>query len=71
MKIYWVAVSGPGVYRMAMWHQGKTKQIFVTGLTREFVANAPGSIELPPEAVVYAERPVGQLFYTFTVFEDK
>lgn len=70
MKIYWVAVSGPGVSRMAMW-QGKTKQIFVTGLTYEFVANAPSSIELPPEAVVHAERPTGQSFYTFTVFEEK
>ena len=68
MRIFWLAIKGPGVSRMTYWN-GRTKQVLITGLTREFVDNCPCSVELPEGAEIHA-MPCSLDGYVFTVGES-
>lgn len=64
MTLRWLAVSGPGVSRMSSW-TGPTRRVWVTGITREFAANAPLTVELPEGARVHTVERRDS--YQFTV----
>lgn len=65
MKLHWLAVSGHGVSRSTTWTI-PTRQVWVTGITRAFAAEAPLSVEIPPGARVHDVEPAEES-YCFTV----
>lgn len=68
MRIQWLGIRGPGVDRLGYWY-GKTRSVLVTGIDRDFAANCPCDVELPPGATIH-EMPCDLDGYVFVIFDE-